>query len=92
MHCNCAAIDVQLAHDGARARQAPQAQQADQDILPHVLIRQKGLPAAIGSVLPPDKLHLLGSCLAMNFLLSARQVFTHEEEPGARGQYLCCIF
>lgn len=54
-----AAVDVELADDGGAAfelgskglrRAAPQTQQADQDVLLWVLVRQEGLPAPIGYV------------------------------------------
>ena len=69
MHCHGSAVDMQLAHHGrtacqlrlalaCQARHSSQTQQADQDVLPGVLIRQEGLPAPIGCVVPPDQLHL----------------------------------
>ena len=86
VHCDGAAVDVQLAHDGAGARQAPQAQQADQDVLPHVLVRQEGLPAAVGCVLPPHQLNLLGRRLAMDVLPAARQAVN--KSRGKRMRFL----
>lgn len=64
------AVDVQLAHNAAAALQLclarlggpahlAQAQQAHQDVLPGVLVRQEGFPPAISTVVPPYQLNLL---------------------------------
>jgi hypothetical protein len=46
MHGHRGAVHVQLTHDAAApAGQPAQAQQADEDVLPHVLVAQEGLPA-----------------------------------------------
>ena len=62
------AVDVQLAHDGAAARQAAQAQQANEDVLAHVLIGQERLPPRVGCVVAPHQLHLLRRHLLVDVL------------------------
>ena len=69
-----AAVDVQLAHDGRAAEQLrpeglrralAQPQQADQYVLVGILVRQERLPAAVGHVVAPDQLHLLGGYVCL---------------------------
>ena len=42
------------------ARNAPQAQQPHENVLPRVLVREERLPAAVGGVVAPQELHLVG--------------------------------
>ena len=69
VNCYSSAVNVQLPDDGALALQLrlplfsgpgdlAEAQQADQDVLTGVLVRQKGLPAIVGGVVPPYQLYL----------------------------------
>ena len=71
MDSNRRAIDVQFADNGAAAAQAPQPQQADQDVLARVLVGQERLPAGVGCVVAPDQLDLLRLHLLMNVLRAA---------------------
>ncbi len=64
------AVDVELAHHGGGhaaqlwaerllGRQLAETQKADENVQAGVLVRQEGLPAAIGSVVAADELDLV---------------------------------
>mmetsp|Transcript_45783 Transcript_45783/g.89471 ORF Transcript_45783/g.89471 Transcript_45783/m.89471 type:complete len:469 (-) Transcript_45783:329-1735(-) len=63
-------VDVQLPHDRRRhfgdlrpeghVARLPEPQQADEDVLLHVLVGQEGLPAPVGDVVTADQLHVFG--------------------------------
>mmetsp|Transcript_10155 Transcript_10155/g.28959 ORF Transcript_10155/g.28959 Transcript_10155/m.28959 type:complete len:209 (-) Transcript_10155:1095-1721(-) len=58
---------VDLLEEGGRAR-LPQPQQADEDVLRGVLVRDERLPTLVGDVVAADELHLVGGHLAVNLL------------------------
>lgn len=72
-----AAIDMEFTDDrGAdfefltkgRRRALAETKKADEDILLGVFIRQKGLPAAIGPIVPPHQFDLVGPHLEVDVL------------------------
>jgi len=50
----------QLVPEGSLGRELAQAQQPDEDVPLGVLVRQERLPPAVGRVVPPDELELVG--------------------------------
>ena len=71
------AVNMQLSHHAAPAldlrpkrvlAQLPQPQQADQNVLLRVLIRNKRLPGVVRVIIPPNELNLLRLHLVMHLL------------------------
>mmetsp|Transcript_36784 Transcript_36784/g.65867 ORF Transcript_36784/g.65867 Transcript_36784/m.65867 type:complete len:279 (-) Transcript_36784:670-1506(-) len=81
-HSDRRPIDVELPNDGAAPLEfrlsvgrppsaPPQPEQPHQNVLLRVLIRQEGLPPAVGSVVPPNQLHRVRPHLMVKVLNAA---------------------
>ena len=77
MNRHGAAVHVELAYDRAvlldlgteRGLGAlAQSQQADENVLLGIFVRQEGLPATVGDVVAADQLHLVGNHFVVDLL------------------------
>ena len=94
MHRHRGPVNMQLAHQtrlptprqlGPIRRLSaafPEPQQRDEDILARVLVREESLPPAVGDIVPPDELDLLGPDAVLH-LVDADFAGAHVAAAGA---------